>query len=102
MKRCSTSWTECWAGGTVSHGWSSTPTRDLVQRVLGITPAEPGFAVASIEPELGPLEWARGAAPSPHGLISVDVSGDSIAVESPVPVVCRGRRYEAGSHRIAR
>ena len=53
--------------------------------MLGVTPAEPGFAVASIEPELGPLEWARGAAPSPAGLISVDVSSDAITVESPVP-----------------
>ena len=25
------------------HGWSSTPTRDLVWYVLGITPAEPGY-----------------------------------------------------------
>jgi len=102
MKRCSTSWTECWAGGTVSHGWSSTPTRDLVQRVLGITPAEPGFAVASIEPELDPLKWARGAAPSLGGLISVEVSADAIAVESPIPFVFRGRRHEPGSHKIAR
>jgi hypothetical protein len=101
MKRSSTSWTECWAGGTVSHGWSSTPTRDLVQRVLGITPLEPGFAVAAIEPELGGLEWACGAAPTPHGLIAVDVRRDVISVGSPVPFVCRGRRYPAGSHTIA-
>ncbi|MBM4336883.1 MAG: alpha-L-rhamnosidase [Deltaproteobacteria bacterium] len=102
MKRCSTSFTECWAGGTVSHGWSATPTRDLVQRVLGITPAEPGFAVASIAPELGPLEWARGSAPCPAGPISVDVRASSIAVESPVPFDFGGRRYPQGSHRIAR
>ena len=102
MKRCATSWTECWAGGTVSHGWSSTPTRDLVQRVLGIMPAEPGFAAVSIEPHLGYLDWARGAAPSPAGLISVDVRGRSIAVDSPVPFVCGGRRYDAGAHTIAR
>lgn len=102
MKRCSTSWTECWAGGTVSHGWSSTPTRDLVQRVLGVMPAEPGFAVASIEPELGYLEWARGAAPTPAGLISVDIGSDTMTVQSPVPFAHRGHRYDAGSHTIAR
>lgn len=102
MKRCSTSWTECWAGGTVSHGWSSTPTRDLVQRVLGIMPAEAGFAAASIDPHLGYLEWARGAAPSPAGLISVDVRAGSISVDSPVPFVCDGWRYGAGSHDIVR
>jgi hypothetical protein len=102
LKRCPTSWTECWAGGTVSHGWSSTPTRDLVQRVLGITPAEPGFAVASIEPVLGYLSWARGVAPSPAGPITVDVRADSIAVESPIPLVCGGRTLPAGSHKIGR
>jgi hypothetical protein len=102
MKRCATSWTECWAGGTVSHGWSSTPTRDLVQRVLGIMPAEPGFAVASIEPNLGHLEWARGAAPSPRGRIAVDVSGNSIKVESPIPFVHGRDLYEAGTHTIER
>jgi hypothetical protein len=102
MRRCSTSWTECWAGGTVSHGWSSTPTRDLVQRVLGITPAEPGFGVASIEPELGPLEWVCGAAPSPAGLITVDVRADSLSVHSPVPFIHNGQRHDAGSHQLAR
>ena len=35
---------ECWGWGTPVHGWSSTPTRDLVAYVLGITPDEPGFA----------------------------------------------------------
>jgi hypothetical protein len=102
MKRCATSFTECWAGGTVSHGWSSTPTRDLVQRVLGIEPAEPGFAVASVAPELGYLEWARGAAPTPAGLLAVDVRRDQIVIESPVPFVHRGARYDAGSHTIRR
>ena len=72
-----------------------------MQRVLGITPAEPGFAVASIAPELGYLDWARGAAPSPAGLISVDARRDRVSVESPVPFVHGGRRYSPGSHTIA-
>src|SRR5258708_565044 len=29
LQRCPTSWTETWYGGTISHAWSSTPTRDL-------------------------------------------------------------------------
>jgi hypothetical protein len=102
MKRCSTSWTECWQGGTVSHGWSSTPTRDLVQRVLGITPAEPGFAVAHVAPNLGTLDWARGAAPTPAGLITVDARTDKVSVDSPIPFVFAAHRYEAGSHTLAR
>jgi hypothetical protein len=102
MKRCATSWTECWAGGTVSHGWSSTPTRDLVQRVLGITPAEPGFTVASIEPHLGYLEWARGAAPTPAGLISIDIRTDVITIDAPVHFTYAGRRYDMGRHVISK
>ncbi|HVM55319.1 MAG TPA: hypothetical protein VM262_19190 [Acidimicrobiales bacterium] len=100
MKRCATSWTETWYGGTVSHGWSSTPTRDLVQRVLGIEPAEPGFAVASVEPELGPLHWARGAAPCPAGMIRVDVRPGRITVQSPIPFDLLGARYDPGRHDV--
>ncbi|MCU0671047.1 MAG: family 78 glycoside hydrolase catalytic domain, partial [Myxococcota bacterium] len=55
LERCATSWSETWYGGTVSHGWGSTPTRDLVVRTLGITPAEPGFTRARIAPRLGDL-----------------------------------------------
>jgi len=98
FERCPTSWTETWFGGTISHGWSSTPTRDLVQRVLGVTPAEPGFAVAAIEPALGDLEWAAGVVPTGHGSITVRVEEDRIEFDSPVPVVHAGARYEPGSH----
>ncbi len=85
LKRCDTSWTECWFGGTVSHGWSSTPTRDLVQRVLGVTPGEPGFVTARIEPNLGDLQWARGVVPTPFGPITISVEGHDVSVDSPVP-----------------
>jgi len=40
--RCATSWSETWEGGSRCHGWSATPTRDLIVRVPGIEPAEPG------------------------------------------------------------
>jgi alpha-L-rhamnosidase len=104
LERCPTSWTETWYGGTVSHGWSSTPTRDLVQRVLGVTPATPGFGVAAVEPALGPsLTWARGAVPTPAGLLRIDVQdgGARIEVDSPIPFVHHGARHEAGVHRLA-
>jgi len=85
------------------HGWSSTPTRDLVTYVLGIRPEEPGFAVALVAPRLGDLVWARGAAPTPHGFVSVEAGRD--AIESPVPVLLDlpGRpaeRLPAGRHHI--
>jgi hypothetical protein len=85
LRRCDTSWTECWFGGTVSHGWSSTPTRDLMQRVLGVTPAEPGFTRARIEPNLSDLEWAKGVVPTPFGPITVSIDASGVQVDSPVP-----------------
>lgn len=100
LERCDSSWTETWFGGTVSHGWSSTPTRDLMVRVLGVEPAEPGFAAARIDPELGPLTWARGAVASPSGLIRVDVTLDRLQVDSPVPFIHAGQPYPAGRHEI--
>lgn len=102
LARCATSWTETWFGGTISHGWSSTPTRDLVQRVLGVTPAEPGFAVAAVAPALGDLEWIEGTAPTPHGPIHVRVDATHITVDSPVPVDLAGRRLATGRHVVAR
>ncbi|MFL5658854.1 MAG: alpha-L-rhamnosidase N-terminal domain-containing protein, partial [Ktedonobacteraceae bacterium] len=78
---------ECWGWGTHVHGWSCTPTRDMIFYTLGVTPAEPGYTTARIAPRLGRLHWARGSVPTPHGLITVEVTADSVMVDSPVPVV---------------
>jgi alpha-L-rhamnosidase len=83
-----TTWPECWVGGTRCHGWSSTPTADLVRYVLGITPAEPGYASVRVSPALGDLEWARATVPTPHGWITVEAHADGrLHIDSPVPVV---------------
>jgi alpha-L-rhamnosidase len=83
-----TTWPECWVGGTRCHGWSSTPTRDLVVHTLGISPAEPGYASVRVVPALGDLEWATATVPTPHGPVTVTARADgSIDVDSPVPVV---------------
>jgi hypothetical protein len=83
-----TTWPECWTGGTRCHGWSSTPTWDLVTHVLGISPAEPGYASVRVDPRLGDLEWARAVVPTPHGPITVEARADgTVEVDSPVPVV---------------
>jgi alpha-L-rhamnosidase len=78
---------ECWGWGTHVHGWSCTPTRDMIFYTLGVTPAEPGYTKARIVPRLGRLAWARGSVPTPHGLISVEVSAKAVMVDSPVPIV---------------
>jgi hypothetical protein len=64
--------------------------------VLGIEPAEPGFAVARVQPNLGDLQWAHGAAPTPYGLIRVHATPHELSVRSPIPFIHDGRRHEAG------
>lgn len=86
LDRCPTSWSETWYGGTTSHGWSSTPTRDLIQHTLGVQPASPGFARARVAPRLGDLEWAEATTPTPHGPIRVRADAEAVTVESPVEV----------------
>jgi hypothetical protein len=97
---------ECWGWGTHVHGWSCTPTRDVIFYTLGVTPAEPGYTTARIAPRLGQLTWAKGSVPTPHGLISVDVSAESVTVESPVPIIVElegqpSRSLDAGRHELS-
>lgn len=104
LDRCPTSFGETWYGGTTCHGWSSTPTRDLVQHVLGVQPAAPGFAAVRVAPHLGHLEWAEATVPSPAGDIHVRADAVSLTIESPVPVVAvwQGRTVNlpAGVHHL--
>jgi alpha-L-rhamnosidase len=78
---------ECWGWGTHVHGWSCTPTRDMVFYTLGVTPDEPGYTTARIAPHLCRLSWVRGTVPTPRGLITVEATADSVTIDSPVPVV---------------
>ena len=96
---------EDWKHGTHVHGWSCTPTKDMIFYTLGVTPAEPGYSVARIAPRLGRLTWAKGKVPTPHGLIAVHVTADLITVDSPVPMVLdlQGRtpqKLPAGHHEV--
>ncbi len=105
LARCDTSLSETWYGGTTCHAWSATPTRDLSTRTLGVVPALPGFGAARVAPRLGSLEWARGAVPTPAGLLHVDVNRFRIELETPIPVdldlgTGSVRRLAAGVHRI--
>lgn len=77
---------ECWGWGTPVHAWSSTPTKDLITYVLGVTPAEPGYTSVRIAPRPGSIERLSGAVPTPHGLVRVNVDAGKVSVDSPVPV----------------
>jgi hypothetical protein len=64
--------------------------------------------VARVAPHLGDLAEARGAAPTPHGLLTVAVTRDALEIDSPVPVDAVVRqgvaavRLAAGRHRLGR
>jgi alpha-L-rhamnosidase len=78
---------EQWKRGTHVHGWSCTPTKDMIFYTLGVTPVEPGYTVARIAPVLGDLAWAEGKVPTPQGLIAVRVEPGCVWIDSPIPVV---------------
>jgi len=55
------------------HPWSGSPAYWLPARVLGVRAAAPGWAKAVVRPQATDgIDWARGAVPTPHGLIKVE------------------------------
>jgi hypothetical protein len=78
---------------SLAHGWSSGPTAWLMEQVLGIQPTGAGFSTVDIRPDLVGLDWARGAEPTPRGLLKVDVKKDSsrmmVSLDIPEGVAAR-------------
>lgn len=54
---------------SLCHAWSSGPTADLSQYVLGIQPVSPGFGEWKVQPQTLGLDWAKGEYPVPQGKI---------------------------------
>jgi hypothetical protein len=73
--------------GDYSHGWIASPTYQMSSKILGITPASPGFDDINIHPTLCGLTFAHGAVPSRHGLIGVDWTKqpDRLAIKLDIP-----------------
>jgi alpha-L-rhamnosidase len=86
--------TEMWGRGDYSHGWVSAPLIQMSSRILGVTPAAPGFRAIAIRPLPSGLQWARGNVPTPRGTIHVawELSGNTFNLEVSVP---RGTTAEA-------
>jgi alpha-L-rhamnosidase len=58
-----------------------------------------------VAPRLGRLSFARGSAPSPHGIITVEASRTHLTIDSPVPVALDladepDRTLPAGRHEL--
>jgi alpha-L-rhamnosidase len=58
---------------SLAHGWSAGPTPWLMEQILGIQPTAGGFSQVTIRPDLAGLAWAKGAEPTPHGLLKVSL-----------------------------
>jgi len=60
------------ATASLAHGWAASPTVQLTQQVLGITPVGAGYSTWLVQPRPGRLAWARGVVPTKYGDISAD------------------------------
>ena len=80
------------ATASLAHGWAASPTVQLTQQVLGVTPVDPGYATWNIAPHPGGLAWAAGAVPTKFGEIAVSWSSnaDSFALRVMAPVGTSG------------
>ena len=56
---------------SLCHGWAAGPVAWLSEYVLGIQPVAPGCRTVRITPNIGDLEYAEGAFPTPYGDIVV-------------------------------
>jgi alpha-L-rhamnosidase len=79
-----------WDGlsGSRASGASASPVYLLPQLVLGIKPILTGWKKVRIAPLVGSLEFARGAVPSPLGMVRVEwekVGEDQLAVRVELP-----------------
>jgi hypothetical protein len=68
---------------SLAHGWASGPAAWLMQEILGIQPTGPGFSEVAIRPDLAGLAWARGAEPTPRGLVQIEVEPAHVKVSLP-------------------
>jgi hypothetical protein len=75
---------------SLAHGWSSGVTPWLMEQALGIQPTAGGFARVNIRPDLIDLRWAKGAEPTPHGLLGVEIKtgekGYVTTIDLPVEI----------------
>ncbi|MEO6005100.1 MAG: alpha-L-rhamnosidase C-terminal domain-containing protein [Opitutus sp.] len=62
---------------SLCHAWSAHPVLEFQQRILGVTPTQPGFSAIRIEPRICGLSQAKGSVCTPRGLIEVEWRIDS-------------------------
>lgn len=73
---------------SLCHAWSAHPAIEFMERVLGVTPRQPGFAEIEIAPHLCGLSHARGRVCTPRGPVTVEWrrAGNRLNFRSVSPV----------------
>ncbi len=61
---------------SLCHGFSASPTYQLSRRILGVSPARPGFAEIVFAPDLVDLDHAEGVVPTCRGDVRVRLERD--------------------------
>ncbi len=56
---------------SLCHAWSAHPAIEFATKILGVTPAKPGFAAIDIQPHICGLSHASGSVCTPKGLVKV-------------------------------
>ena len=56
-----------------NHAWGAAPANLIPRRLMGITPAEPGFGKVRIQPRIGDLKFAKIRYPTRLGSIDLDI-----------------------------
>ena len=59
---------------SLCHGWAAGPAAWCSEKILGVTPAAPGFSKVKFTPDLCGLKWAKGTVPTPYGEIKVTLA----------------------------
>lgn len=73
---------------SLCHAWSAHPALEFVERILGITPGEPGYTRIDLAPNLCGLTEARGGVCTPLGRIDVSwrVAGARFHLDVDAPL----------------
>lgn len=90
------------------HGFSCAPLYFLQSVILGVRPVKPGFSEFMLAPQAGDLAEARGAVPTPRGLIQVAwrrTAPGSLHIAVDIPpgtraVTPSGSEYGPGHHEL--
>jgi hypothetical protein len=77
---------------SLAHGWAASPTVQLTEQVLGVTPVDPGYATWNITPHTGRLSWAKGTVPTKYGDIVTSWSSnpERFTLEAETPAGTSG------------